>query len=59
MKKVFVADVLVIDVCPICQGTWFDKAELDFLKQKARDMNANVALSAALIGLWIPLFGAN
>jgi hypothetical protein len=52
MKKVFMAEVLVIDVCPTCQGTWFDKAELDFLKQRARDRDADLAATLALLAVF-------
>jgi len=52
MNKVFMAEVLVIDVCPACHGTWFDKAELDFLKQRARDVDAQVGLAVALLAIF-------
>jgi len=53
MKKVFMADVLVIDVCPTCRGTWFDREELDFLKRRAHDQNLNLALTFTLLSLLV------
>ena len=38
MKKRLVADAVVIDVCAICGGMWFDKGELEVIERKGRDM---------------------
>ena len=35
MKKRIVADVMNIDVCPACKGTWFDRNELEVLLKRA------------------------
>ena len=53
MKKKFVAEVLVIDVCPKCDGVWFEKAEIDYLKDKARQAERDLNLSLALLMLAI------
>ena len=53
MKKQFMADTLVIDVCPQCGGIWLDKAELDFLKNKARQAEKDQNLALALVWLTI------
>lgn len=41
MKKRLVAEVILIDVCPVCQGTWFDKSELEVLLKRAKDDGSN------------------
>jgi hypothetical protein len=38
MKKRLVAAAVVIDVCAICGGMWFDKGELEVIERKGRDM---------------------
>ena len=37
MKKRLVADVILIDVCTVCQGRWFDKGELEVIIKKSED----------------------
>lgn len=37
IKKRLAADVVVLDVCPVCQGTWFDKSELEAILKKSTD----------------------
>jgi predicted amidophosphoribosyltransferase len=37
MQKRLVADVIQLDVCPTCQGTWFDKSELEVVLKKSKD----------------------
>ena len=53
MKKKIVAEVLVIDVCPKCDGVWFEKAEIDYLKDKARQAERDLNLSLTLLMLTI------
>jgi Transcription factor zinc-finger len=35
MNKRLVADVVMLDSCAVCKGTWFDKSELEILLKKA------------------------
>ena len=37
MTKRLIADVVIIDSCPECKGSWFDKSELEILLRKAKD----------------------
>ena len=38
MIKRRVADVVVIDRCAKCGGTWFDRGELQVIERKSREM---------------------
>jgi len=38
MKKRLAAGAVIIDVCAICGGMWFDKGELEIIERKGRDM---------------------
>jgi hypothetical protein len=51
MKKQFMAEVLVIDVCPKCDGVWFERAEIDFLNEKARERDQYLGLTMALLSI--------
>lgn len=37
MEKRMVADLIQVDVCSVCSGTWFDRNELEFLLKKSLD----------------------
>ena len=41
MGKRLVAGVVLIDVCPACGGTWFDKGELEVIERKSADESWN------------------
>lgn len=41
MQKRLIADVVLIDVCSTCGGTWFDKGELEVVVKKSADQNWN------------------
>lgn len=43
MQKRLVADVIQLDVCTACQGTWFDKRELEVVLKKSKDEGWNQA----------------
>lgn len=37
MRKRLVAEVVLVDVCAACGGTWFDKGELEVISKKSED----------------------
>lgn len=37
MKKRLVANVILVDVCTVCQGAWFDKGELEVIHKKSEE----------------------
>ena len=37
MKKRMVAEMILLDVCTVCQGKWFDKGELEVILKKSED----------------------
>lgn len=37
MQQRLVADVVQIDVCTVCNGTWFDKSELEVVLKNSND----------------------
>jgi hypothetical protein len=37
MQKRLVADLVLIDKCSACGGTWFDKGELDVIRKRSED----------------------
>ena len=49
MNKRRIADVILLDVCPACQGTWFDKNELEVLLKKSKDAGWNLGFTLGFI----------
>lgn len=43
MTKQRVLDRFVIDQCPQCEGTWFDKGELKVIQEAAREQGRDEA----------------
>ena len=43
MKKQRVLDRFVVDQCPSCEGTWFDKGELKIVQEAAKEQGRDEA----------------
>jgi Zn-finger nucleic acid-binding protein len=44
MEKKRVLDKFLVDRCPKCEGTWFDKGELRVVQEAAREQGREEAL---------------
>jgi Zn-finger nucleic acid-binding protein len=54
MIKQRVLDRFVVDQCPNCEGTWFDKGELKVVQEVAKEQGRDEAYGIGILG--IPFF---
>ncbi len=55
MIKKRVLDKFLIDYCPQCEGTWFDKGELKIVQQAAKDAGKSEGMSNGFfLGMILP-----